>query len=299
MPVNGPVNENQIAFQAVQPWHEGLRVKNAGISALSVGTLVYVNGTTTDPSAGDDIFATVAKADADGTAPANVPTYVVTEEIAALSYGRVARYFVRRGVDTSSWTTVGDPAYLSTTAGETTATSPGGTAGANVHRVGYCVKKHATAGILVYDLRSNAVPSNVGGLRGANLGVTADTAAGAFAAASPGIPFLLSLTIPAGATGNVDFTGLPFKIRVHNVTGIKTSAAGGGAGSVQVMNGATTDAITDAISIDVADKTVIRATTIDDAFRDVASGGTIRVVRTRTASTSEACVLDLLCTRVA
>lgn len=299
MPVNGPINENQLAYGAVMPWHEGLRVKNSGISDISTGTLVYMNGVTTDPATGEDIFHTVGKADADGTAPANVATYVAIEDIAATKYGRVARYFVQRGVDTSGYGTVGDPAYLSATTGETTPTAPTTSAGANVQVVGYCAKKSASAGILVYDLRSNAVPSMVGGLRGTSMAVVADQAAGALGNTAIGTQLILSLTIPAGTTGNVDFTALPFKCRVHNVVGIKTAAAGGGAGTLQVMNGATTDAITDAISIDVADKTVIRATTIDDAFRDLAAAATIRVVRTRTASTSEAAVLDLYLTRVA
>lgn len=299
MPVTGPVVESQIAYQAVMPWHEGLRVKNAGVSEIAAGSLVYMSGVTTDPATGDDIWHTISKADADTSAPGNVATYVTIEAIPAAGYGKVARYLVLRGVDTSGWGTVGDPAYLSTTAGETTPTAPTTSAGANVQVVGYCAKKSASAGILVYDLRSNAVPSMVGGLRGTSMAVVADQAAGALGNTAIGTQLILSLTIPAGTTGNVDFTALPFKCRVHNVVGIKTAAAGGGAGTLQVMNGATTDAITDAISIDVADKTVIRATTIDDAFRDLAAAATIRVVRTRTASTSEAAVLDLYLTRVA
>jgi hypothetical protein len=172
-----------------------------------------------------------------------------------------------------------------------------------VQRVGYCAKKDATTGILVYDLRSAPVQSfgsqSVGGLAGSNTANSADQAAGAVSAANFAIPVLVSLTIPAGVTGNVDFTGWPFKMRVRRVYGIKTAAAGGGAGTVQVMNGATTDAITDAISIDVADQTVLNALTINDAFQDIASGATVRVVRTRTASTSEACVLTLVGVRVA
>jgi hypothetical protein len=91
----------------------------------------------------------------------------------------------------------------------------------------------------------------------------------------------------------VDFTGLPFKCRVRRVFGIKTTGAGGGAGTVQIANGATTNWITDAISINVNDQTIINAATIDDAFYDLAVNATIRVVRTRTASTNEACVLTL------
>lgn len=106
--------------------------------------------------------------------------------------------------------------------------------------------------------------------------------------------YVLPLTIPAGATGNVDFTGLvPRKVRVLDAWLVKTTGAGGGAGSVQVMNGATANAITDAMSINIADTTIARATTINDANYDLAAGATIRVVRTRTASTAEDCIIYL------
>jgi hypothetical protein len=155
MPVNGPINENQIAFKAVMPWHEGHRVKNVFAGTLAVGTLVAVNGTTTDPARGDDVFSTVTKADADGAAPVNEAMYVVTEAMAQDTYGSVGVYFVQRGVDTSTWTLVGDPVYLSATAGGITPTAPG--VGAVVQRVGYVAVKSSTAGVVVYDLRSNAV----------------------------------------------------------------------------------------------------------------------------------------------
>ena len=291
----GPIGTKDLAYQAVEPYQEGLTVKNVSGGPLAVGDLVYVNGTTTSPVTGTDPVATVTKADADGVAAASVAAYVVTRAMASNSFGKVGKYLVARGLNTSAYTTVGDPVYLSTTAGGST---PGAPTLGNQQIVGFVAVKSATAGIIVYDLRSNGVV-RAGGLSGSSAGVVADQAAGAIAPANIGIPVRLSLVIPAGTTGNVDFTGLPFKVRVRSVYGIKTAAAGGGAGTVRIANGATTNWITDAISIDVADQTVLSATTLDDAYIDLAAGATIRVARTRTASTNEACVLTLELDRVA
>ena len=299
-PVNGPLRD--IGWKAVQPWHHGLLVKNSTGGTLAAGTLVYVSGTTKNPSnPNEPIIPTVAKADADGAVPSGVATHVITETIKDGATGYAAKYFVHRAQDTSTYTTVGDPVYLHTTAGSGTPTRPTG-ATANKQRVGYCAQKSATAGILVYDLFSSVVEewgsNSVGGIAGSNTAVIADQAGGAVAIANFGVG-RVSLTIPAGVTGNVDFTGWPYKTRVRYVTGYKTNAAGGGGGTVQVFNGTGGNAITDAISINVADKTVIEAATLDDAFIDIAAGATVRVVRTRTLSTDESCVLTLHIDRVA
>lgn len=291
----GPIGTKDLAYQAVEPYQEGLTVKNVSGGPLAVGDLVYVNGTTTAPATGTDPVATVTKADADGSGAAKTATYVVTKAMASNAFGKVGKYLVARGLNTSSYATVGDPVYLGTTAGASTPTAP--TLG-NVQIVGYVAVKSATAGIIAYNLNSNPVVS-AGGLGGSAANVTSDAAAGALTLANMALPVRLSLTIPAGVTGNVDFTGLPFKCRVRRVYGIKTTGAGGGAGTVRVANGATTNWITDAISIDVADTTVLTAATLDDAYIDLAANATIRVARTRTASTNEACVLTLELDRVA
>jgi hypothetical protein len=290
----GPIGTNDLQNLAVEPQQEGLTVKNVFAGTLAVGTLVYVNGTTTSPATGANPVATVTKADADASGAAGQATYVVTRAMAQNAFGKVAKYFVQRAVDTSTWTLAGDPVYLSVTAGASTNVTP---LIGNTQIVGYVAVKSVAAGIIVYDLRSNPVVS-YGALSGVNANVVADQAGGPILTGNIGIPVRLSLTIPAGTTGNVDFTGLPYKCRVRRVSGIKTAAAGGGAGTVQIANGTTTNWITDAISINVNDQTVINATTIDDAFYDLAASATIRVVRTRTASTNEACVLTLELDRV-
>jgi hypothetical protein len=51
--------------------------------------------------------------------------------------------------------------------------------------------------------------------------------------------------------------------------------AGGAADTITVKNGST--AITDAIDMNVSDKVIVRAGTIDDAQHEIAAGGTLRV----------------------
>lgn len=103
-----------------------------------------------------------------------------------------------------------------------------------------------------------------------------------------GVPVLHKFVIPAGITGDVDFV-LTHKTELVDVTLKKTVAAGGGAGTIQLQTGAAV-AISNAMSIDVADQTVIRAGTLDDATHEIAAGGTLRFRRTRTASTDESCL---------
>jgi hypothetical protein len=291
----GPIGTNDLQNLAVEPQQEGLTVKNVFAGTLAVGTLVYVNGTTTSPATGSNPVATVTKADADAGGAAGQAAYVVTKAMAQNAFGKVAKYFVQRGVDTSAWTSAGDPVYLSVTAGTSTNVTP---LNGNTQIVGYVAVKSVTAGIIVYDLRSNPVVS-YGALSGINTNVVADQAAGAILSGNIGIPVRLSLVIPDGSTGNVDFTGLPYKVRVREARVVKTSAAGGASDTVRVANGATTNWITNAFDINVADQTVVRATTIDDAFYDLAAGATIRVVRTKSSAANVACVVTLELDRVA
>lgn len=103
-----------------------------------------------------------------------------------------------------------------------------------------------------------------------------------------GHPVVYMVPVPAGATGNVDII-TTYKTRVLDVLVIKKTAAGGGAGTIQVLNGAS--AITDAMSIDVADQTMVRPTTLNDANWEIAAAGTLRITRTRTASSDESCLV--------
>jgi len=79
----------------------------------------------------------------------------------------------------------------------------------------------------------------------------------------------------ADAAGDTDVT-LEHKTRVIDVWAVKVGGDGStGGDTVQVKNGA--NAITDAISLGVSDKDIARASQIDDAYHEIAAGGTLRV----------------------
>lgn len=87
-------------------------------------------------------------------------------------------------------------------------------------------------------------------------------------------PVVHRIAIANGATANTDVV-LTHKTRIFDVTVIKTAGAGGAGDTITVKN--STNAITDAIDINVADKVVKKAGTIDDAYFEIAAGGTLRV----------------------
>ncbi len=111
-----------------------------------------------------------------------------------------------------------------------------------------------------------------------------------------GIPVLHRLAIAAGVTADVDFV-LTYKTRIIDAWLVKTNAAGGGAGTIQLKNGI--NAITDAMSININDQAIARAATIDDVQHEIAAGGTLRITRTRTTSIDETCTVYVLGVRVA
>lgn len=132
-------------------------------------------------------------------------------------------------------------------------------------------------------------------LDGRSMAAVADKAAGALAGADFGPRLELLLTIPAGATADVDFTALPFKVRVVDVTARKvtTSADAGDTGQLQTGAGA---AITNSMALNVAADALVRATSIAAANHEIAAAGTIRWRRTQ--STNAACVVRVSCVRV-
>lgn len=93
--------------------------------------------------------------------------------------------------------------------------------------------------------------------------------------------------IPAGATATLTYP-FPNGREIVDVWLKKTNAAGGGAGTIRVQTSGA-NAITDAMSINVADQTIVRAAIGNDVMHRIADGR-IGFLRTRGASTDESCI---------
>jgi hypothetical protein len=102
----------------------------------------------------------------------------------------------------------------------------------------------------------------------------------------PGIPVKYAINIAAGAVGNTDVI-VPAKVRVLDAYLI---LKGGGVATTtaQVFNGA--NAISSTMAASGSDTAVVRCTTINDAYWDIAAGGTLRVT-TATGASQPDCVV--------
>lgn len=116
----------------------------------------------------------------------------------------------------------------------------------------------------------------------------------AFAVAAPGgalpSPTLITriaLSIPDMASGNVDFTGRTGqRLAILDFNVLKTSALGGAVNTIQLQKSDGTP-ITDALSINVADQTLVRAATLDDATYQQAAGAGLRVAVVKAGGNTE------------
>lgn len=275
----------------VRTEHLGEFVKNGFAGTLSKGTLVYISAASTrvGTEAVTRVTApTVTKADANGTAPANVALYVVLKDIPQDGYGLVGKKLLL-DADTSGYGAEGAIGYLSETAGATTATEP--TAAASTSQpVGHVVGTPSATGQFLYDLTLPA--KRVGGVvSGATVSDTVFGAVGAHAltAAEFGVPVQLVLEHADIATGNVDYTGCPYKLFVTNVETTQVGAGNAG-NSITVHNGTTGNAITDAMNNATANGTD-QAATLDPTHRVIAAGATIRVAVVKAGGASSAKVI--------
>ena len=126
--------ENGVELQLGQ--ENVVLVYNNSASTITNGSVVAVNGAQGQRPA-------VVLADAD-TEPLSAGTLgIATENIAAGAEGFVTTFGVIRGIDTSSFT-AGNPIYLSSTAGQFTATRP--SAPAHTVFLGWIIKVNASSG---------------------------------------------------------------------------------------------------------------------------------------------------------
>jgi hypothetical protein len=110
-----------------------------------------------------------------------------------------------------------------------------------------------------------------------------------------GLPVVHVIDKADGASGDKDVI-LTHKTRILRVEVIKTAGAGAATNTLTVKNA--DDAITDALDMNVADKVIVHPTTIDDAYWEVAAGGTLRVSHTKAGGNS-ACKVVVHGVRVA
>ncbi len=121
-------------------------------------------------------------------------------------------------------------------------------------------------------------------LTGAKAAVVADDAV------VGGIPVVLNIAIADGVTADKDIV-LTHKTEILEVVVQKRGAAGGASDTIQLKN--TADAITNALDINVADKTIVRPGTIDDAFSTIAAAGTLRITMTKASAENTACQVTI------
>jgi len=104
-----------------------------------------------------------------------------------------------------------------------------------------------------------------------------------------GIPVLHRINIAAGALGDTDVV-LTNKTRVIDAW-LVLRGAGVATTTLQVKNGA--NAITNAMAASGSDQAVVRCASIDDAYHEIAAGGTLRVTSATGATQPDAVVYVL------
>jgi hypothetical protein len=133
----------------------------------------------------------------------------------------------------------------------------------------------------VRDVRGKTMMRAVGNIAPADLKVITS---------SIGVPFVISATLTAGNTAAIYSSNAPFKLRVLDAWSVAKSADGG---TWKLTDG--TNDITNAVAVTATDKTVNRVGTIDDAYHEIAAGGSLSVVGD--GSLADAAVY-VLCARV-
>lgn len=152
--------------------------------------------------------------------------------------------------------------------------------------------KFATGSIGEDRLTANEVNARV-------ISNTAQQAAGVIAAANMGIPFTYDLVVADAATGNIDFTAVPYKHKILSVRYHHVGGAGDAGNSVTLHNGTGGNAITNAMN-SATDNATLLASSIDDAFEDVAANATLRAVTVRGgAAGTNSVVLTITAVRIA
>jgi len=105
------------------------------------------------------------------------------------------------------------------------------------------------------------------------------------------LPFVLQATLSGGNTVQIHNSNAPFKYRILDAWSVATSADGG---TWKLTDG--TNDVTDAVTVTGTDKAIDRAGIIDDAYHEIAAGGSLSVVGD---GANADCEVHVLCMRVA
>jgi hypothetical protein len=152
----------QTATGVIAPQRMGLPVDNSTGGSLAAGTLVYVSGY--DAATGEP---QITKADADS----RQAEYILNAAIANGAAGVAYRGYTLGSLDTSG-SSVGDPIYLSATAGSWTATALTGAAQLS-QIVGVVVTSHASTGSIQFLLPGEMLKWGSGNLQSKSVAVAA------------------------------------------------------------------------------------------------------------------------------
>ena len=105
------------------------------------------------------------------------------------------------------------------------------------------------------------------------------------------LTFVLKATLNGGGTVQIHNSDAPFKYRILDAWSVATSGDGG---SWKLTDGS--NDISDTITVTGSDKTIDRAGTIDDAYHEIAAGGSLSAVGD---GANADCEVYVLCMRVA
>ena len=149
-----------------------VKVRNDSGSNIGAGKLVYFSGTYNDST---DDYPTIALADASSATPFRANA-VTSAAIGNNADGTVLFFHEISGEDTSTGS-VGDPVYLSTTAGDYTLTEP--TGADLIQVVGTISVDNASTGRVIFTINpGNVVDKTIGGdVTGLTVNATGDTSA--------------------------------------------------------------------------------------------------------------------------
>lgn len=138
----------------------------------------------------------------------------------------------------------------------------------------------------IEDVDSSGVYVNIGSVNGtsvASLAAAVQALPGNVTNGSPGMLVVIPIAVADGVTGNVD-TVVAAKTEIIAINFLKNASAGGAGDTLQAANGATTDYITDAMSLNVAANVTVRNSTILSANSTLAAGATLRLIRTKASA---------------